>query len=194
MKKALIALGSDFSNEVFKDNFFKEGFQVATSANGKEALEIIKTEAPDIIVADINLPEIGGLELLDKLKEKEETKRIPVIIYSRTGAQKHREDAMDHEARDFVIGLSDSPHNVVLKAKTHLGEQKAYLIPLPKESEISDTITRDLGLGGGPKCPSCSSGLSLHLLRNLNLGKNTFKVSIVCPKCEFRSTTPSEEN
>lgn len=194
MKKILVALGSDFSNEVFRENFFKEGFQVATASNGEDALKVVTAEAPDIVLADINLPEIGGLELIDKLKENEETKRIPVIIYSRTGSEKHREDAMDYEAKDFVIGLSDPPRSVALKIKAHLGEQKAYLFPLPRDDDFSKDIMRDLGIGSGSKCPLCSADLFLHLLRNLSLGKDIFKVSVVCSKCSFRSNARTEKH
>ncbi len=186
MKKVLIALSSVFTNETFKDIFFQEGFSVATTDSGQEALNILTKNPPDIVIADANLPDLNAFGLLKAMNEKEEIKRTPLIVYSRTGSEEQREMAMDYEARDFVIGLSDSPKNVVLKAKAHLGEQKAYMLSLdPKKPETLE-LARDLGYGGGYKCQSCSNLLSLHLLRNLNLGKNTFKLSLVCSKCSFR--------
>ncbi len=192
MKKVLIALESDFSNEVFKDNFFKEGFQVATTSDGEEALAIINTEIPDVVLVDINLPKKNGLEIINELKKAEKTKRIPVVIYSRTGAQEHREKAMDYEARDFVVGLSDSPHDVVLKVKAHLGKQKTYIFPLSPDHEPSREITRDMGMRKGVKCPSCNAEMFLHLIRDLSLGKNNFKLSFTCSKCGFRSSASSQ--
>ena len=186
MKKVLIALASSFTNEVFQENFFEEGFEVATTNDGRKALEILKESPPDIVIADTNLPGMSAFDLLDEIKKDDATKRIPIIVYSRVGSDIQREKAMDHEAKDFVVGLSDSPKDIVYKTKTHLGEQKAYIFNLSSDEGSGVQIARDLGYGGGVKCPSCSAVLSLHLLRNLNIGKNTFKVSLICPKCSFR--------
>jgi DNA-binding response OmpR family regulator len=187
MKKILIALTSEFTNKIFEDSFLKENFQVATTTSGEKALDIISQSIPDVIVADANLQDIDGFSILEILKEKEGTKRIPVVIYSRTGSEEHREKAMDYEAKDFIVGLSDSPRDVVSKIKSHLGEQAVYVFIIDeKNKDIGLQIARDIGFEGGTKCPSCSSDLSLYLLRNLALGKNTFKISLVCSKCSFR--------
>ncbi len=192
MKKILIALESSFTAQALQENLFKEGFHVAKTNNGKEALDIIRQAPPDLILADANLPEMDAFELLDNLQKEERTKRIPFIVFSRTGSEYHREKAMDHEAKDFVVGLSDSPREVTLKIKSHLGEQKIYTFKLSSEEEDSIRIARDLSNLSGTKCPSCNSELSLHLLRNLSLGKNTFNASLVCPRCSFRKGSASE--
>lgn len=187
MKKILIALSSDFTNKIFEDSFFKENFQVATTTSGEKALEIINQSIPDIIIADANLQDVSGFQILETLKENEKIKRIPVIIYSRTGSEEHREKAMDYEAKDFIVGLSDSPRDVVSKTKSHLGEQAAYVFIITEENkEVGLQLVRDIGYEGGTKCPQCGSYLSLYLLRNLSLGKNTFKISLVCSRCTFR--------
>jgi PleD family two-component response regulator len=187
MKKILIALSSEFTNKIFENSFLKENFQVATTIRGENALEIINQDIPDVIIADANLDDINAFDLLEILKKNEKTKRIPFIIYSRTGAAEHREKAMDSEAKDFVVGLSDSPRDVVSKIKSHLGEQAVYVFTIDeKNKHIGLQLARDIGYEGGTKCPHCSSDLSLYLLRNLSLGKNTFKISLVCSKCTFR--------
>jgi PleD family two-component response regulator len=187
MKKILIALESDFTNKIFENSFLKEDFEVATTTRGERALEIINQSAPDVIIADANLHDISAFEILSVLQKNEKTKRIPFIIYSRTGSGEHREKAMDYEAKDFIVGLSDSPRDVVSKIKSHLGEQAVYVFIIDeKNKDIGLQIARDIGFEGGTKCPSCSSDLSLYLLRNLALGKNTFKISLVCSKCSFR--------
>lgn len=190
MKKILIAIASDFTNKIFEDSFLKENFQVATTSNGRKALEIINQSPPDVVIADANLQEIDAFSLLDALHENEKTKRIPFVVYSRTGSEEHREKAMDHEAKDFIIGLSDSPKDVVYRIKSHLGEQAAYVFRIDEQNmEVALLLAKDIGHEGTLKCPTCNADLSLYLLRNLSLGKNTLKASFVCPKCSLRRET-----
>lgn len=56
------------------------GFQVSTATNGAEAFELACSEKPDIIVTDFQMPVMTGLELVEKVRQCEETKDIPVIL------------------------------------------------------------------------------------------------------------------
>ena len=56
------------------------GYEVVSADNGAKALELARTEKPDIIVTDFQMPIMTGLELTEKLREHEETKDIPVIM------------------------------------------------------------------------------------------------------------------
>jgi len=55
-------------------------YQVAVAMKGQEALQIVQTSPPDLILADIRLPDISGLDLLQALQEDERTRSIPVIF------------------------------------------------------------------------------------------------------------------
>ena len=56
------------------------GYEVVSADNGAKALELARTEKPDIIVTDFQMPIMTGLELTEKLRQHEETKDIPVIM------------------------------------------------------------------------------------------------------------------
>jgi len=56
------------------------GYEVISAENGAEAFELACEEKPDIIVTDFQMPIMTGLELVEKLRQKEETKDIPVIM------------------------------------------------------------------------------------------------------------------
>ena len=56
------------------------GYEVVTAANGAEAFELACAEKPDIIVTDFQMPVMTGLELVEKIRQNEETKDIPVIL------------------------------------------------------------------------------------------------------------------
>jgi two-component system alkaline phosphatase synthesis response regulator PhoP len=61
-------------------NLIKEGFEVMTATNGREALESVAAKRPDLIVMDVMMPEMDGFAALKKLKENPETADIPVIM------------------------------------------------------------------------------------------------------------------
>jgi CheY-like chemotaxis protein len=56
------------------------GYQVLVAASGAEALEVIKTQPPDVVLLDVMMPEMSGFEVLQHLKEGFATGRIPVIL------------------------------------------------------------------------------------------------------------------
>ena len=61
-------------------NLLKEGYEVVTANNGREALEKMALEKPDLVVLDVMMPEMDGFEALEKMKSNPETANIPVIM------------------------------------------------------------------------------------------------------------------
>jgi two-component system alkaline phosphatase synthesis response regulator PhoP/two-component system response regulator VicR len=61
-------------------NLQKEGYEVVTAGTGREALEKVESEKPDLIVMDVMMPEMDGFEALEKLKANPETAQIPIIM------------------------------------------------------------------------------------------------------------------
>jgi len=58
----------------------ERGFAVESASNGQEALEVLNRISPDLIVTDMQMPRMGGSELITALKNKPETAKIPVVI------------------------------------------------------------------------------------------------------------------
>lgn len=83
------------------DDFLKdEGYEVVLAADGEQALQLAETENPQAIIMDIKMPGLDGIEVCKRLKEKEQTKFIPVIII--TGFEDNKLDALNMGADDFV--------------------------------------------------------------------------------------------
>jgi DNA-binding response OmpR family regulator len=72
----------------------RAGFEVKVATNGKEGVEWAKTLQPDLIVMDINLPKLDGVEATRRLKSQEETKHIPLIVLTSHTAEKYHERAL----------------------------------------------------------------------------------------------------
>jgi len=82
---------------VFSDN---PNILVFTATDGSEALEFLKERIPDVIVLDIRMPKVTGLEVLNYLKSNPATSSIPVIILS--GDEQEKKKALNQGASDFV--------------------------------------------------------------------------------------------
>ena len=91
MKKILVVDDEKPISDIIKFNMVKEGYEVVTAFDGREALELFEAERPDILILDLMLPEIDGLEVARTIRK---TSNVPIIVLS----------AKDSEF-DKVIGL-----------------------------------------------------------------------------------------
>ncbi len=78
-KKVLIVEDNELNMKLFNDLLEAHGYQTLQTKDGMEALEIARNHRPDLILMDIQLPEVSGLEVTKWLKEDEELAHIPVI-------------------------------------------------------------------------------------------------------------------
>ncbi len=78
-QKILIVEDNELNMKLFHDLLEAYGYTTVQTQDGREALELAREHRPDLIVLDIQLPEISGLEVTRQLKEDDELKSIPVI-------------------------------------------------------------------------------------------------------------------
>ncbi|MFK8007879.1 MAG: response regulator transcription factor [Saprospiraceae bacterium] len=93
----------------------KQGFEIILAKDGKEALEKIKTESPDLIVADIVMPQVSGLELITFVRKKMKS-QLPIIMISALGNDDTVLEAFRLGATDF-ISKPFKPSELVLRIK-----------------------------------------------------------------------------
>ncbi|MPY74494.1 MAG: response regulator [Alphaproteobacteria bacterium] len=78
-KSILVVEDNELNMKLFHDLLEAQGYNVLQSRDGMEALKVARTHKPDLILMDIQLPEVSGLEVTKWLKEDEELRSIPVI-------------------------------------------------------------------------------------------------------------------
>jgi two-component system sensor histidine kinase/response regulator len=99
----IMIVDDEYGNVFFlKRVFTGEGYQTITAMNGLEALKILQETLPDVILLDIMMPEMTGLEVLEKIKENEATKDIPVIMVSARTDAKDIKLALDMGASEYI--------------------------------------------------------------------------------------------
>lgn len=78
-KSILVVEDNELNMKLFHDLLEAQGYNVLQSRDGMEALKVARMHKPDLILMDIQLPEVSGLEVTKWLKEDEELRSIPVI-------------------------------------------------------------------------------------------------------------------
>lgn len=83
-------------------NFELEGFDVLLAHDGEEGLEVARDQRPDVIVSDIMMPKLSGIELVEALKADEKTAGIPIILLSAKAQTGDLKSGLDSGADDYV--------------------------------------------------------------------------------------------
>ncbi|MCK5009698.1 MAG: response regulator [Deltaproteobacteria bacterium] len=103
MATLLVVDDEEHQRMLYQEELGEEGYQIILARNGKEALEKALEVPPDLIVLDIRMPVMDGLEALGKIVGKE--RNIPVIIHSAYSS--YKDDFMSWTADDFVVKSAD---------------------------------------------------------------------------------------
>ena len=106
MKKPKIVVIEDEVDilEVINYNLSKEGFDVCSALDGEEGLALVKKEVPDLVLLDLMLPGLDGIEICRKLKTDYSTRSIPIIMVTAKG-----------EESDIVLGLGMGADDYMVK-------------------------------------------------------------------------------
>ena len=98
MSKILIADDSAFMRNLLKDILAEVGYEVIEAEDGKSALEQFKDNSPDLVLLDIIMPEVDGIDVL-----KEIGKTAKIVVISAVGQEKMVEDAKELGALDYIV-------------------------------------------------------------------------------------------
>ncbi|HTX36241.1 MAG TPA: response regulator [Bryobacteraceae bacterium] len=82
MIKLLLAEDNEFSRDMLMRRLQRQGFEVITAANGREALAAVRRDHPDLILMDLDMPVMDGYAAMRALKNDPRTFRIPIIVVS----------------------------------------------------------------------------------------------------------------
>lgn len=115
--KILIIDDDPTLRELYRDRFFKAGFEVLLAANGDDGVEAALTHRPAAILLDVMMPAKGGLGVLEIVKTMPETKDIPVIILTAYPVDEYRQTSERSGAASFLSKSETMPGDLVEKVK-----------------------------------------------------------------------------
>lgn len=118
MKKILIAEDEITLRKILADMIKQNGFEVLEAGDGEESLKKSFNEHPDLILLNILMPKIDGLAMLEKLREDEWGKNVPVIILTNVDPDgKELEKIIEYKASYYLIKSKTNMENIIIKIK-----------------------------------------------------------------------------
>jgi CheY-like chemotaxis protein len=131
MAKILFADDDSGIREVVSEILSREGYQVVVAKDGPEVLVLAKSDKPDLIISDFQMPGLNGIDVCKRLKADDFTKNIPVIMV--TGYPSEKEESLNAGAFDFIAKPIDKT-DLLLRIKCVL-----------KVSNISNELQKVIG-------------------------------------------------
>lgn len=121
MSKGTVLLIDDEKDllELLRYNLEREGFEVLSAANGASGLELARRNPPDLIVLDLMMPGLDGLEVCQQLRAEPRTGRIPLVMLTARAAEADRVVGLELGADDYVT-KPFSPRELVARVKAIL--------------------------------------------------------------------------
>ena len=117
MKKILIIDDDEIFPKILADSLPKEKYEVIHVLNGKEGLKEMDKNKPDMIILDLIMPEMNGLEFLETLKKREVKNYIPILISSQLSKMKDISKAvtsgMEVGVKGYLIKASQNTETIV---------------------------------------------------------------------------------
>lgn len=114
-KKIVLAEDNSIFLLLLKFRLEKEGYKILTAVDGKEAIELIEEHSPELILTDIMMPFISGLEVISHVRNKLNM-QTPIIVFSSAGQEGIVLKAFDLGATDFM-SKPLSPNELVIRVK-----------------------------------------------------------------------------
>lgn len=136
-KTVLIVEDNELNMKLFQD--LLEAHQIATlaSRNGQDVLELAREHSPDLILMDIQLPGISGLDITKMLKADDELKSIPVVAVTAFAMKGDEQKIRDGGCEDYIAKPISVPHFIgVVKGFLNKDDQTA-------EAEVTDTEQKE---------------------------------------------------
>ena len=120
-------------------NLEQDGFEVITAYNGKDALEQVRTQLPDLILLDIMMPDINGFEVLKKIRE---VNNVPVIMLTAKGEEDDRIQGLELGADDYIT-KPFSPRELVSRIRAVLRRTKSFTDDQVDLIKVDERLTID---------------------------------------------------
>lgn len=135
--KILIVDDSAIKRKLYREMLETEGYKIIEAADGTEGLDKVKTEYPDIIIADLLMPKIDGFKMIETIKKDKSGKFIPVICVSATykDVESKIRALIEAGAEDFFY-MPENINDLLIKVRVMVRIRKVYLELLEKNKQL----------------------------------------------------------
>lgn len=121
MTKIAIIEDDQTISQMYRMKFEADGFDVQLANNGKRGIVMIESFQPDIILMDLQMPEMGGAEALTEIRKHDWGKDIPVIILTNLGEEESPKELRTLGIKSYIVKADLTPRQVVTRVRETLG-------------------------------------------------------------------------
>ena len=122
MTKIAIIEDDPTISQMYRMKFEADGFDVRMAGNGKIGVDLVKSFKPDIILLDIQMPEMDGAESLKLIREHKDSKDTPVIILTNLGEEEAPSEMRSLGISSYIVKANNTPRQVVAHVKNTIGQ------------------------------------------------------------------------
>lgn len=121
MSKVILIEDDELFVKMYQKKFNREGIDLEVAYNGEDGFNKIKELKPSLVILDLMMPKMGGVEVLRKLRDDAELKDIPVIVMTNlnTGSEEVKE-AMSFGVKETVLKTDVTPEQIVGVVRKYL--------------------------------------------------------------------------
>ena len=120
MTKISIIEDDPVISQMYRMKFEADGFDVQLANNGKRGVELVKEFLPDIILLDLQMPEMNGVEALSIIRKNDWGVNIPTIILTNLGAEESPTELKTMNISSYIVKAELTPRQVVQRVKETL--------------------------------------------------------------------------
>ncbi len=125
MKKILIIEDNQIVANVYRNKLAVEGYQVEIALDGENGLKVMRTFQPDLIILDLMLPQMSGVDVIRQIRSEDDFSRLPVIVFSNTYLTNLIQEAWKAGATKCLSKASCSPKEVLELVRHTIGDSGA---------------------------------------------------------------------
>ncbi len=154
MTKILIVEDEEVLLNILKNKLQKEGYLVVTAKDGKEGLKVMKAAEPDLVLLDILMPKMTGMQVLEEMNKEGLIHKYPVIIISNSGQPVEIDKARQLGVSDYLVKAEFDPDEVLEKIENVLSYQvrpKDEIRNKTKKSDSNEIVKKTAKKSINPK-------------------------------------------
>ena len=121
MTKIAIIEDDPVISQMYRMKFEADGFEVQLANNGKRGVALVEAFVPDMILLDLQMPEMDGTEALEIIRKNDWGKNIPVIVLTNLGEEESPKEIRALGIHSYIVKADLTPRQVVQRVKEALG-------------------------------------------------------------------------
>jgi len=188
-ERVLVVEDTELLRRIYHDKLIQEGYTVLTAGDGLEALAVLRSNPVDLVLLDLIMPRMGGLDVLENMKADPRTSCVPVVILTNLGEEGAIERAVELGAADYLIKNSAKPADVADKIRLvldNLGGANVcgttFNLHIKDRDADADCFIEHARLPRRFWCPACEVELMLEMVPKSDR-PGWYDSHIMCPTC-----------